>query len=475
MAAGIGRRAGKRMDSQSLKRNLGSALFAQTVIFAVSAIMSLVVPKILGVEEFAYWQLFLLYISYVALFHLGLNDGVYLINGGKTYDEMDRGSIAGQFFAGITFEAIMGVCVFALSAFSVGDSDRSFVIGAFCVFIVVFNIGAYWGAVCQAANETHIYSKMLTLDRCLFLIPLLVGVVTGVASFKFYVVCYIVARGIAAAYITFRCRFFFRSAIPRISVVTRECLNSIGVGIKLTISYLSSVFILGVARFVTDGAWGIESFGQLSFAVSLLNFFIAFVNQVGMVLFPALRRVTAEEFKSTLKRLVSALDFILPFIYVIYFPVLLLAQWWLPQYQPGLEWLSVLLPVCVYNSRMEIVSTTAMKVLRKETSLMAINIGAALLSLTSGCICGFCLNNMTLLVWSLVFVVILRSLVAEAYVSRIIDESARTSMISGLFVTIAYLVVQALFGVWQATLAALSALCLIIALRRRELSRLLRR
>ena len=463
------------MDSRSLKRNLSSALFAQTVIFAVSAIMSLVVPKILGVEEFAYWQLFLLYISYVALFHLGLNDGVYLINGGKTYDEMDRGSITGQFFAGITFEAIMGGCIFAASMLVVGDSDRSFVVGAFCVFIVVFNVGAYWGAVCQAANETHIYSKMLTLDRCLFLVPLLVGVVAGVSSFRFYVVSYIVARGIAAANITFRCSFFFKSSIPCIKVIAKDCLGSIGVGIKLTISYLSSVFILGVARFVTDGAWGIESFGQLSFAISLLNFFIAFVNQIGMVLFPALRRATAEEFKNTLKRLVSALDFILPFIYVIYFPVLLLAQWWLPQYQPGLEWLSILLPVCVYNSRMEIVSTTAMKVLRKETSLMAINIGAALLSLTMGCICGFCLDSMTLLVWSLVLVVILRSLVAEAYVSRIIDESARNSIISGLLVTISYLVVQVLFGVWQATLAALFVFCLVVVLRRRELSRLLQR
>ena len=463
------------MDSQSLKRNLGSALFAQTVIFAVSAIMSLVVPKILGVEEFAYWQLFLLYISYVALFHLGLNDGVYLINGGKTYDEMDRGSIASQFFASIVFEAIVGACIFAVSMFAVKDSDRSYVIGAFCIFIVVFNVGAYWGAVCQAANETHIYSKMLTLDRCLFLVPLLIGVVAGVASFKFYVVCYIAARGIAAAYITFRCRFFFKSPTPHIGVVVRDCLGSIGVGIKLTISYLSSVFILGVARFVTDGAWGIESFGQLSFAISLLNFFIAFVNQVGMVLFPALRRATVKEFNLTLKRLVSALDFILPLIYVIYFPVLLLAQWWLPQYQSGLEWLSVLLPICVYNSRMEIVSTTAMKVLRKETSLMAINIGAALLSLVSGCICGFCLNNMTLLVWSLVFVVILRSLVAETYVSRIINESARTSIISGLLIAASYLAVQVVFGIWQATLAALLMFSLTIAFRRRELSRLLRR
>ena len=462
------------MDSQSLKRNLGSALFAQTVIFAVSAIMSLVVPKILGVEEFAYWQLFLLYVSYAAMFHLGLNDGVYMINGGKTYDEMNRGSITGQFFVGMTFEAIIGTCIFGTSIFIVGDSDRSFVIGAFSIFIVIFNVGAYWGAVCQAANETHIYSKMLTMDRCLFLIPLLIGVIVGIDSFQFYVVSYVTARGIAAVYITLRCRAFFKSAVPGIRVVAKDCLGSINVGIKLTISYLSSIFILGVARFVADGAWGIESFGQLSLAISLLNFFIAFVNQIGMVLFPALRRSTFEELGKTLKRLTIALDFLLPFIYVLYLPALLLAQWWLPQYQSGLEWFSVLLPICVYNSRMEIVSTTAMKVLRRETSLMVINIGSALFSLVLGCICGFCLDSMTLLVWSLVLVVIMRSIVAEMFVSRIIKESVTVSVFSNLFITVSYLAAQAAFGAWQATFVALAAFLMIVVCRRRELPRLLR-
>ena len=132
--------------------------------------------------------------------------------------------------------------------FAVNDSDRSFV-GAFCIFIVVFNIGAYWGAVCQAANETHIYSKMLTLDRCLFLVPLLIGVVAGVASFKFYVVCYIAARGIAPCVYNLQMSTFFpKSAIPHVGVVTTNC-GSIGVGIKLSDILLIERLLLGVARF----------------------------------------------------------------------------------------------------------------------------------------------------------------------------------------------------------------------------------
>ena len=80
------------INAKKLIFNMRSAVFAQALAFSVSAVMSLLVPKMLGVEEYAYWQLFLLYGAYVPLFHLGLNDGVYLINGGKTFTEMNRRS-----------------------------------------------------------------------------------------------------------------------------------------------------------------------------------------------------------------------------------------------------------------------------------------------------------------------------------------------------------------------------------------------
>ena len=60
--------------------------------------MSLLVPKMLGVEEFSYWQLFLFYLSYVGLFHFGITDGMYLKNGGLTYDEINKKEIGSQFW-----------------------------------------------------------------------------------------------------------------------------------------------------------------------------------------------------------------------------------------------------------------------------------------------------------------------------------------------------------------------------------------
>lgn len=74
-------------------KNLLYAFVAQGLSFILSALMSIIVPKVLSVNDFGYWQLFIFYTSYVGFFHFGFNDGIYLLNGGKNYDELNYNEI----------------------------------------------------------------------------------------------------------------------------------------------------------------------------------------------------------------------------------------------------------------------------------------------------------------------------------------------------------------------------------------------
>ena len=47
--------------------------------------------KLIGVEKYGYWQLYLFYTSYVGFFQLGWNDGIYLRYGGEDYNNLDKG------------------------------------------------------------------------------------------------------------------------------------------------------------------------------------------------------------------------------------------------------------------------------------------------------------------------------------------------------------------------------------------------
>ena len=55
-----------------------------------SVLVGLVVPKLMGIVNYGYYQIFTLYMTYTSLLHAGFIDGVLLVHGGESYDEIDK-------------------------------------------------------------------------------------------------------------------------------------------------------------------------------------------------------------------------------------------------------------------------------------------------------------------------------------------------------------------------------------------------
>ena len=62
----------------------------QCVSLLTSIIVSFILPKFISVEQFGYWQYFLLWTSYVGVLHFGYGDGIYLKLGGQYWNSIDR-------------------------------------------------------------------------------------------------------------------------------------------------------------------------------------------------------------------------------------------------------------------------------------------------------------------------------------------------------------------------------------------------
>ena len=77
-------------------KNLQFAFLAQFISIIINLIMYLIVPKIVGTTNYAYWQLFIFYTNYAGFFHLGLVDGIYLRLGGKKYNELNFNLLGSQ-------------------------------------------------------------------------------------------------------------------------------------------------------------------------------------------------------------------------------------------------------------------------------------------------------------------------------------------------------------------------------------------
>lgn len=417
------------MNLPKLIENISVAIAAQMVNMLVSIATVILSSKVMGVEQYGYWQLFIFYGTYVSLFHLGINDGVYLLNGGKSRDEIDRRTIASQFWFSAAYQIAMALAAVPIILCTDAEPSRLFVLLALALFLVICNAASYIGYVFQAINETKLYSQSVIVERGLLLAALCGLLTFGVSSFEYYIFAFITAKVCALAYCFVMGRDFIFLRPDGFYETARNAWNSIKVGSQLLVAVNAGSLVVGVARFAIDARWSIETFGMVSFSLSIVNFIMAFVGQVSMVLFPALRQCSLDDLKGYFVTGHDVLAVILPAALILYWPAAIFVDNWLPSYHESTYYMALLAPLCVFDGRMNILCTTYFKVLRMETVLLAVN-----LVTLAVCGCG-CLMVVSLgmpvesVLVTALLIVAARSIVSEIIVSHRINVKMNLSIV----------------------------------------------
>lgn len=459
------------MNYRKLISNAAAAFVSQGVSMVASILTSLLVPKLLGVEEFGYWQLFIFYTSYVGLFHLGICDGVYLINGGKSRVEIDRKEINSQFRFAFTYQIIFSLLIALASFFLVDGGNRFFVLCATAVFLLLNNMSTYIGYVFQSMNETRLYSISTILDRAVFAVLLVVLLIIHADFFEIYVFAYALAKMACLVYCIFHFRDFLASGVFEPRSAIRVSVDSIRVGSKLMCANLADMLILGIARALIDANWGIETFGQVSLALSLVSFFVTFMTQFSMVLYPALRQSSQNDMIRLYRRIKNVLGITLPVIYVLYYPLSFMLSIWLPDYTTSMHYLGLLLPICAFNSAMSISSTTYLKVLRREGDILTLNALSVLASILLSLIGIYALSSIEFVLIGCVCVVAFRYLVSARLLNRELGDSGAGMDIWLYVLAVIHMAGYMLENETVAFVLSISAYCFFLLRNRKALVR----
>ncbi|WP_340597901.1 lipopolysaccharide biosynthesis protein [Priestia megaterium] len=427
------------MKSSNFIRNLFYAFGAQLISMVLSALMSLVVPKLLGIEDFSFWQLFIFYCGYSGFLHFGLVDGIYLKYGGKRYDTLDFSLIGSQFILTLILQLSIGVGV-VIAAREYGlEFQRLYVVYATLVYMVIYNASAFLGYIFQAVNQTSKYSISVMIDRLFFILIVFTALFKQHSDFYFFVNFYIVSKAIALFYCMYCGKDIILAKKKINKYILKDMLNSISIGSKLLIANIASSLILGIGRIFIDDVWGIKAFGKLSFALSLTVFFLQFISQVSMVLFPALRQTERAQLRDLYINIRSGLSIFLPVIFVLYIPIKTILEIWLPEYKVSLEYMAILLPICVLDGKMQMVCNTYFKVLRKENLLLFINIVTALVSILLCAIGAYLLENINAIIIFMVLSIALRSIFSEIYLAYLMKVNITRQLILEFIILIVFI------------------------------------
>ncbi|MCE4049557.1 hypothetical protein [Bacillus sp. Au-Bac7] len=432
-------------------KNFSYTLTSNFLSLFISTLVILIVPKLLGVEEYGYWQLYMFYISYVGFLHFGWNDGIYLRYGGKDYIDLNKKLFFSQFWMLVLFQSALLVILIIASNLFIQDIDKLFIIKMTAIGMLIVNIRGMLLYLMQATNRIKEYAQITMLEKIIYCLLIILFLVVGFRNYKILILADTAGKLFALLYSTYCCRDIVFRKISDLYISIREAFQNISVGIQLMFANIASLLIIGVVRFGIERTWDVATFGKVSLIISISNLVMIFVNAIGIVIFPLLRRTNEENLLKIYHTMRSLLMVPLLGLIIVYYPLKLIISLWLPQYADSLIYLVLIFPMCIYEGKMALLINTYLKTLRKEKLILVINIITVIFSLIFTILFTLLFKNLTLAVTSIVILVAIRCILAEKILSKILNLNVNKDILFEMLLSILFILlgwyVASIYGI----------------------------
>ena len=395
------------------------SLGTNALSFAISALTTFIVPKLLGATNYGYWQLYLFYVSYIGIFHFGWNDGIYLRYGGSNYNDLDKDSLYEQFCIELTLQFLIAICIIVLASLFC-DSYKKIVFLWVAICMIITNIRSMFVYILQMTSRIKEYAIINTVDRGLFGVFVVLLLSKNCDNFESLIGGDLICRLLSLILALLFCKDIFKIKSRKWKGIFTEIWKNIDVGSKLMFANLAGMLITGIVRFGIEHIWSIEIFGKISLTISISNFLIIFIYSVGIVIYPMLRNIEADYRRSLFIKLNNALVYAYV-ILLVFFPFKIFISLLLPEYTDSIVYMATLFPICIYEGKISLLYLTYLKALRKEKAILYINIITVLISMMLTFITTYILKNLFLSVFSISILMFIRSTLNELYLGRVLN------------------------------------------------------
>ena len=336
-----------------------------------SVLVGLVVPKLMGIVNYGYYQIFTLYMTYTALLHAGFIDGVLLVHGGETYDEIDkkRFRLNTRFFT--AFQAAAALLVIAAAClFLKGIYRYLFImVGA---DTVVTNITKYYQYVSQATMRFREWSLRKVLQAgfktaivLFFILQHRMGRIDELSCVSFTAAIVLVDTLLLIWYVYTYREISFGEALP-LKANRSGLAVYFRCGITLTVAYEISTLIFSLDRQFVSVLFDTGTYGIYSFAYRLVYMVTTVVSAVSTVLFPTLKRKSREQVLGAFDTGMALISIVVFAAMAGYYPLCLFIRYFLGEYSQSLVYFRILFPGIALHSCISAIIFNYYKVLDKN-------------------------------------------------------------------------------------------------------------
>ena len=419
----------KEVEKRLIFKNLVYSISANLLSLLVSIILVLILPNLLGETAYGYLQLYLFYTTYVGFFHLGWIDGIYLRIGGKEYGQLEGQLYATQFIVLMIFELIVGVMIVVFANVFVPDINRLHVIVLTCICMVIYIAKNYTTYILQATNRIKPYAIVTLIEKIIFAVIIIAAWVFRLGNYELIAIGDILGKLISTMVSLKYCKEILFCRMGNWKRTFQEIWINLSVGCKLLLANVAALLVNGIVRFAIERFWSIEVFGKVSLSMSLSNMLMVFISAISVVVFPMLKRMDEDKLGETYELIRNFLMIILLAALVFYYPAKHILTLFLPTYAESLKYMALMFPVCIFDSKISLLVNTYLKALRKEKTILIINISVVIVSMISTYFTVYIMHSLEMAVVSIVILMALQCAIAELYLSKYLGIDVIVDMV----------------------------------------------
>ena len=186
----------KTITTKKFTLNVILSIAAQILSLAVSFVLTLIVPKFIDEFQYAYWQIYVLYVGYVGVIHFGLLDGLVLRYSKYDYDEIDKRRVLSQLQILSVFLSVVSAVAVIVALVAIGGNSK-IIIMLVSAGVITKNLVTYGSYMFQITNRIIKYVFMIIAQRLAYGLTVVILLALRVNDFYWYCIADLLGDAVA--------------------------------------------------------------------------------------------------------------------------------------------------------------------------------------------------------------------------------------------------------------------------------------
>lgn len=330
----------------------------------VALFSGFILPKELSIPDYAYYRVYLLYISYAGFFHFGIVNGIYL-----KYGNMDLEQIPKKVFRAYSFFMLLSqaavAAVLSLLLFggaSAMEQDKVIAFGFVIINIPLINIKWFYSSINQFTKRFVIDSFVTYLQNILNLVMVLLVILFRWYDFKWILVILTICNLVCMVIVMGQNKILLWGEKARLGDTgIPELIKN---GFFLMLSEFVGIIILGIDSMFVDNLFSQTEFAMYSFAVSVISVIFTAISAVSNLVYPYLVRVEEEKYAEYYGLMSDVLSMVSMVSMLAFYAAEFIILRWLEKFIPSLSVVAILFGTVVFRAVITLVCGNYFKVLK---------------------------------------------------------------------------------------------------------------